>query len=71
MTEESRPGFLANYKIVWPGPVRFRPGPQFKKSARARPAFGPARLTPLLKIVYFYVIDVADSESESIFAITQ
>ena len=34
MTEETRPGFLANYKIVRPGP--------------ARPAFGPARLTPLL-----------------------
>ena len=47
MTEETRPGFLANYKIVRPGPARLgqarlgppgRAGPQFKKSARARPA---------------------------------
>ena len=38
MTEETRPGFLANYKIVRPGP--------------ARPAFGPARLTPLLHTIY-------------------
>ena len=37
MTEETRPGFLANYKIV-------RPGLQFKNSARARP--GPARIRP-------------------------
>ena len=37
MTEETRPGFLANYKIVRPGP--------------ARPAFGPARLTPLVYTV--------------------
>ena len=27
MTEETRPGFLANYKIVRPGPARIRPGP--------------------------------------------
>ena len=38
MTEETRPGFLANYKIV-------RPGPQFKKSARARP--GPHSAGPV------------------------
>ena len=54
MTEETRPGFLANYKIVRPGQVSAQPGPpgragpQFKKSALARPAFGPARLTPLV-----------------------
>ena len=27
MTEETRPGFLANYIIVRPGPARIRPGP--------------------------------------------
>ena len=29
MTEETRPGFLANYKIIRPGPdpARIRPGP--------------------------------------------
>ena len=27
MTEETRPGFLANYKIVRPGPARIRPSP--------------------------------------------
>ena len=37
MTEETRPGFIANYKIVLPGP-------QFKNSARARP--GPTRIRP-------------------------
>ena len=37
LTEETRPGFLANYKIVRPGPVRFRPGPQLKN----RPGSGP------------------------------
>ena len=35
MTEETRPGFLANYKIV-------RPGLQFKN----RPGPGPARIRP-------------------------
>ena len=55
MTEETRPGFLANYKIVRPGPARSgwagparnlknRPGP-----GQAWPAFGPARLTPLVQ----------------------
>ena len=47
MTEETLPGFLANYKIVRPGPARLGParlGPQFLKSARARP--GPARIRP-------------------------
>ena len=27
MTEETRPGFLANYKIVRPPPAQVRPGP--------------------------------------------
>ena len=40
MTEKTRPGFLANYKIVRSGP--------------ARPAFGPARLTPLVYTVFTY-----------------
>ena len=53
MTEETRPGFIANYKIVLPGPPRLGParpslpgraGPQFKNSARARP--GPTRIRP-------------------------
>ena len=35
MTEETWPGFLANYKIVRPGPARLGP---------ARP--GPARIRP-------------------------
>ena len=35
MTEETRPGFLAKYKIIRPGPDRL--GPQFKKLARAQP----------------------------------
>ena len=66
MTEETRTGFLANYQIVRPGLARpaqvnpgpaSRAGPQFKNSARARPgparpAFGPARLTPL---IYNYI----------------
>ena len=46
MTEETRPGFLANYKIIRPGPARpaqVRPGP-------AR--FGPARLTPIIYNIY-------------------
>ena len=41
MTEETRPGFLANYKIVRPGPVRL--GSQLKKN---RPGPGPARIRP-------------------------
>ena len=45
MIEETRPGFLANYKIVRPGLVRLGPAragppgranPQFKNSARIR-----------------------------------
>ena len=46
MTEETPPGFLANYKIVrpgWPGPAR-RVGPACNLkigSGPARPAFGP------------------------------
>ena len=48
MTEETRPGFLANYKIVRPGPARLGPA-----------RIGPARLTPLLsssrpRTYYFY-----------------
>ena len=53
MTEETRPGFLANYKIVRPGPARpaqVRPGPQFKNSARARP--GPLRPGPVDTSIY-------------------
>ena len=53
MTEEPGPdpSKLYNYSAR-PGPPG-RAGPQFKKSARARPgparpAFGPARLTPLM-----------------------
>ena len=53
MTEETRPGFLANYKIVRPGPVRFRPGQQFKKLARARP--GAARIRPGWHLIYITV----------------
>ena len=51
MTEETRPGFLANYKIVRPGPLRLGPARNLKTRpgpGPARPAFGPARLTPLL-----------------------
>ena len=52
MTEETRPEFLANYKIVRPGPAQpaqvrpgpaGRAGPQFKNSARARPGPHSAR----------------------------
>ena len=42
MTEETRPGFLANYKIVRPGPLRLGPARNFK----TRPGPGPARIRP-------------------------
>ena len=46
MTEETRPGFLANSKMGLAGPARnlnIGPGPH-----SPRLAFGPARLTPLV-----------------------
>ena len=42
MTEETRPGFLANYKIVRPGPPRLGPARNLKN----RPGPGPARIRP-------------------------
>ena len=60
MTEETRPGFLANYEIVRPGPTwpaQVRPGPagragpQFKNSARP----GPLRPGP----VDTYILNVS------------
>ena len=40
MTEETRPGFLANYKIVRPGPPRLGPA----RNLKTRPGPGPARI---------------------------
>ena len=57
MIEETRPGFLANYKIVRPGLVRLGParaGPT--RNLKNRPAFGPARLTPLIYITRSVVL---------------
>ena len=42
MTEETRPGFLANYKIVRPGPPRLGPA----RNLKTRPGPGPARIRP-------------------------
>ena len=42
MTKENRPEFLANYKIIRPGPARF----------------GPARLTPLLYTITYTVVEI-------------
>ena len=46
MTKETRPGFLANYKIVRPGQVR--PGPAHRawpaRNLKNRPGPGPARI---------------------------
>ena len=42
MTEETPPGFLANYKIVRPGPARLGQARNLKN----RPRPGPARIRP-------------------------
>ena len=54
MTEETRPEFLANYKIVRPGPPRL--GPQFKNSARARARPGPLRPGPVDTYIMYSIL---------------
>ena len=58
MIKDSRPGLLANYEIVRPGPVRLGPA-RIKKvgPSPARPAFGLARLTPLMYIENFEIVN--------------
>ena len=43
MAEETRPGFLANYEIVRPGPPRLGPA---RRNLKTRPGPGPARPGP-------------------------
>ena len=63
MTEETRPGFLTNYKIVRPArPAQVKPGP-------VRPAFGPARLTPLLNTEIYKVFSTSTFVQQKVFKV--